>query len=53
MVREDDSDIKEVSDTVPALRNMEDQRSMQSRRLSLGKTGVYPGKSQGTTLPRV
>lgn len=47
MVREDDSDIKEVSDSVPPLKNTEDQRSMQSRRLSLEKAGVYPGRSQG------
>lgn len=29
MVREDDSDIKGASDTVPALRNREDQRGTQ------------------------
>ena len=53
MVKEDDSDIKEASDMVPALRNIEDQRSTQSRKLSLGKADVYPGRSQGLTLPRV
>lgn len=41
MVKEDDSDIKEASDVVPALRNIEDQRSTQSRRLSLGRADVY------------
>lgn len=47
MVREDDSDIKGASDTVPALRNREDQRGTQSRR----KAGVYPGRSRGMALP--
>lgn len=51
MVKEDDSAIKEASDMVPALRNLEDQRSMQSRRL--GKAGVYLGRSQGLALPRI
>lgn len=41
MVREDDSDIKGASDTVPPLRNREDQRSTQSRR----KASVYPGRA--------
>ena len=44
MVKEDDSAIKEASDTIPALRNLEDQRSMQSRRQ--GKAG------EGWCLPR-
>lgn len=41
--------IKEASDTAPPYRNTEDQRSIQSRRLSLGKAGVDPdpGMSQG------
>lgn len=42
MVREDDSNIKEASDTGPPLRNREDQRSMQSGR----KAG------EGWCLPR-
>ena len=51
MVKEDDSAIKEASDTIPALRNLEDQRSMQSRRQ--GKAGVYLGRFQGMALPRI
>lgn len=51
MVKEDDSAIKEASDTVPALRNLEDQRSMHSRRQ--GNADVYLGRFQGMTLPRI